>query len=61
MTRISTCAKGSEADNIDVRLPPVSNSNSETCTFSNPAAADYYVMLRGYQTFSGVRLIGHYP
>jgi len=39
---------------------PYLNGNSETCTFNSPAAADYYVMLRGYQTFSGVSLLGKY-
>jgi serine protease len=39
---------------------PYLNGNSESCTFNSPAAADYYVMLRGYQTFAGVSLTGTY-
>ncbi len=39
---------------------PYLNGNSETCTFNSPTAADYYVMLRGYQSFSGVSLLGTY-
>lgn len=40
---------------------PYLNGNNERCTFTNPVAADYYVMLRGYQAYSGVTLVGHYP
>ena len=40
---------------------PYLNGNNETCSFTNPAATDYYVMLRGYQSYSGVTLVGHYP
>jgi serine protease len=40
---------------------PYVTGNNETCTFSNPAATDYYVMLNGYATFSGATLVGHYP
>jgi len=39
---------------------PFLNGNSETCTFSNPAAGDWYVMIRGFATFSGVTLKGTY-
>jgi hypothetical protein len=40
---------------------PFLNGNNETCTFNNPVAGDYFVMLRGFAAFSGVRLVGHYP
>ena len=40
---------------------PYLTGNNETCTFSSPVAADYYVMLRGYAAFSGVTLKGTYP
>jgi hypothetical protein len=53
--------KGSKPTTSTFDCRPYLNGNSETCTFSNPAAADYYVMLRGYQSFTGVRLVGHYP
>ena len=39
---------------------PYLTGNTETCTTSSTQAGDYYVMLRGYQTFSGVRLIASY-
>jgi hypothetical protein len=39
---------------------PYLNGNTETCTASNTSAGDYYVMLRGYTTYSGVSLIASY-
>src|SRR5690606_22489396 len=39
---------------------PYRNGNSETCTFSPPAAGTYWVMLHGYSSFSGVTLTGTY-
>ncbi len=39
---------------------PYRNGNSETCTHSNTSAGDYYVMLRGYTSYSGVSLIASY-
>ena len=39
---------------------PFLNGNSETCTFTSPAAGDWYVMIRGFATFSGVTLTGTY-
>ncbi|TMB28893.1 MAG: hypothetical protein E6J62_16955 [Deltaproteobacteria bacterium] len=40
---------------------PFINGNNETCTFTNPVAGDYFVMLRGFAAFSGVTLVGHFP
>jgi hypothetical protein len=40
---------------------PFINGNNETCTFNNPVAGDYFVMLRGFAAFSGVTLVGHFP
>jgi hypothetical protein len=39
---------------------PYLNGNAETCTTTNTSAGDYYVMLRGYTTYSGVSLIASY-
>ncbi|HEX5064353.1 MAG TPA: M4 family metallopeptidase, partial [Kofleriaceae bacterium] len=39
---------------------PYLNGNSETCTTTNTTAGDYYVMLRGYTSYSGVSLIASY-
>lgn len=35
---------------------PYLNGNNETCTISNTAAGDYYIMLRAYTAYSGVTL-----
>lgn len=40
---------------------PYLSGNSESCTTTSPAAGDYYVMIRGYTTYSGVSLKGQYP
>jgi len=37
---------------------PFITGNNETCTFTNPVAADYFVMIRGFSAFSGVTLKG---
>jgi hypothetical protein len=39
---------------------PYLTGNNETCTFNNPVASDYYVMIRGYAAFSGTSLKGTY-
>jgi hypothetical protein len=39
---------------------PYLNGNNETCTTTNTQAGDYYVMLRGYTSYSGVSLIASY-
>jgi hypothetical protein len=39
---------------------PFLNGNNETCTFTNPPAGDWYVMLRGFAAFSDVTLTGTY-
>ena len=39
---------------------PYITGNSETCTQTNTQAGDYYVMLRGYTSYSGVSLIASY-
>ncbi len=39
---------------------PYRNGNSEGCQYSNTSAGDYYIMLRGYTSYSGVTLIASY-
>jgi vibriolysin len=39
---------------------PYKTGNAETCTVSATSAGDYYIMLRGYSTFSGVSLKASY-
>jgi serine protease len=53
--------KGSKPTTSTFDCRPYLTGNSETCTFSNPTATDYYVLLRGYAAFTGVTLVGHYP
>jgi serine protease len=52
---------GSKPTTTSYNCRPYLYGNNETCTINNPAAGDWYVMLRGYQSFSGVSLVGHYP
>ncbi len=39
---------------------PYRTGNSETCTFAAPQAGTYHVMLRAYNSFSGVSLVGSF-
>lgn len=39
---------------------PYLNGSNETCTFTNPAAGTWYVMVRGYTAYSGASLTGTY-
>ncbi len=39
---------------------PFITGNNETCTFNNPVAADYYVMLNGFAAYSATSLLGQY-
>ncbi len=39
---------------------PYLNGNTETCTHTNATAGNWYIMLRGYTSYSGVTLIGSY-
>jgi hypothetical protein len=38
---------------------PYLNGNSETCTFSNPAAGRWHIMLNAYSSYSGVTLVAN--
>jgi vibriolysin len=51
---------GSRPTTTTYNCRPYLSGNNETCTISNPAAGDWYVMLRGYTAFSGVSLTGTY-
>ncbi len=48
--------KGSAPTTASYDCRPYLSGNAETCTFNSPAAATYYVKLRGYSAFSGVSL-----
>lgn len=39
---------------------PYIGGNNETCSFTNPASGDWYIMLRGYSSYSGVTLRAKY-
>jgi hypothetical protein len=39
---------------------PFINGNTETCSFTNPTAGTWYVMLRAFSAYQGVSLIAHY-
>ncbi len=39
---------------------PYVSGNNETVTINNPTAGTYYIMLRGYQAYSGVTLVATY-
>lgn len=39
---------------------PYLNGNNESCNFSNPQAGRWYVMVRGYSSYSGATLTGSY-
>jgi hypothetical protein len=53
--------RGSAPTTATFDCRPFISGNGETCTFSSPAAGDYFVMLRGFSAFSGVTLVGHFP
>jgi Zn-dependent metalloprotease len=39
---------------------PYATGNTESCSYTNPAAGDYYVMLNAYSAYSGASLVGTY-
>ncbi|HEU0030670.1 MAG TPA: M4 family metallopeptidase [Kofleriaceae bacterium] len=51
---------GTKPTTTSYQCRPYLNGNSETCTFTPPQAGTYYVMLRGYTSYSGVSLTGTY-
>jgi len=53
--------RGSRPTTSTFDCRPFLNGNNETCTFTNPVAGDYFVMIRGFAAFSGDTLVGHFP
>jgi Zn-dependent metalloprotease len=47
-----------DASTYDCR--PYASGNTESCSFPNPVAGDYYVMINAYSTYSGASLVGTY-
>jgi len=52
---------GSAPTTTTYQCRPYLSGNNETCTFSNPAAGTWHVMLRGYSAYSGATLKGQHP
>jgi hypothetical protein len=52
--------KGSKPTTNDWDYRPYLNHSNETVTIDNPAAATYYIMLKGYTAFDGVTLKATY-
>ena len=50
--------KGSAPTSSTYDCRPYKSGNAETCTFNSPTAATYYVNVRAYSAFSGVKLKG---
>ncbi len=48
--------QGSNPTTSTYNCRPYKNGNSETCSFSNPAASTWYIGIRAYSAFSGVTL-----
>ncbi len=51
---------GSPPSTSTYNCRPYVTGNNEICTFTNPQAGDWYVMVRGYAVYSGVTLVGSY-
>ncbi len=52
--------QGSRPTTATYSCRPYLTGNNETCTTTNTTAGDYYVMVRGYTTYSGVSLIASF-
>jgi vibriolysin len=51
---------GSRPTTSSYSCRPYLTGNNETCTTASTSSGDYYIMLRGYTSYSGVTLIGSY-
>ena len=52
--------RGSQPTTSSYDCRPYRNGNSETCSFSNPAAGTWHIGVRAYRTYSGVTLSGNW-
>ena len=52
--------RGSKPTTSTYDCRPYKAGNNESCTVASPVAGTYHVMVRGYQAFSGVSLVGSY-
>jgi len=51
---------GAKPTGSDYDCRPYSSGNNEDCSFPSPQTGTYYVMVRGYSSFSGVSLVGSF-
>jgi hypothetical protein len=52
--------RGSQPTTSAYDYRPYQNTSNETVTVTNPTAGDWYIMLRGYASYSGVTLVASY-
>jgi hypothetical protein len=52
---------GSQPTTTAYNCRPYLSGNTESCSFTNPAAGTWYVSVRGYSSFSGVSLTATTP
>ncbi|HEY8209632.1 MAG TPA: M4 family metallopeptidase, partial [Myxococcaceae bacterium] len=52
--------RGDYPDAATYDCRPYTGGNAETCTFNNPAAGTWFVMINAYASYSGVTLTGTY-
>lgn len=51
---------GSQPTSSSYDCRPYKSGNAESCSFANPQAGTYHVMLNGYSAYSGVSLVSDY-
>jgi len=51
---------GSQPSTSSYDCRPYLGGNNETCSFATPAAGTWHVMVRGFQAYSGLALVGGY-
>ncbi|WP_376696830.1 S8 family serine peptidase [Wenzhouxiangella sp. EGI_FJ10305] len=51
---------GSEPTSSDYDCRPYEAGNDETCTFDDPEAGTYHIMIHGYDSYSGVSLVASF-
>lgn len=51
---------GSEPTTSSYDCRPYRSGNDETCTFDTPETGTYHIMIRGYNSYSGVSLVASY-
>jgi hypothetical protein len=52
--------RGAQPTTFSYNCRSAGSSNSETCAINNPSSGDWYILLKGYRTYSGVTLVASY-